>query len=213
MKVTVAFPTANADAADSVLHEWRRMGYRTAVLIDPGMRRPAADVVIIESDWRGYAAAMNRLSYDLRGSFDILVAAADDLLPDVDQPAACIAETYCDMFPQLDGVMQPTGDRYGQTGPAAVSPWIGARFIAHRYGGRGPYWPGYHHLFCDTELAEVARRRECYAEVATVAQYHRHWSRGHEDTLPAHRRAEIVARARLDRELFEARLSHGFPHA
>lgn len=71
------------------------------------------------------------------------------------------------------GVMQPTGDRNGEqedwahrmfpNAPAYIdricgSPWMGRTFCERVYGGRGPLWPEFYHMYVDEHLQNVVRK-------------------------------------------------------
>ncbi|MGB4032096.1 MAG: hypothetical protein WBK94_07580 [Tenuifilaceae bacterium] len=214
--VTVAFPTANTQRANATLARWRAMGYASMVLIDAGMERPRAGRVIEADPYPGFAAAANILCH--QSGADWTVVAGDDIDPDPRLTPDEIAHQLRQHFGGTFGVCQPTGDAYGALAPnaphpAAVSPWIGREFIQRAYGGLGPYWTSYRHLFADTELYSVAQRMGVLLLRPDITQYHAHWGRGHEDTLPVAKRRRISESQRLDMELYEQRKAQGFPGA
>jgi hypothetical protein len=82
------------------------------------------------------------------------------------------------------GVMQPTGDRWGErAGQSAVidricgSPWMGREFCRRMYHGGGPLYPGYYHNFADEELQNVAQMLGVLWQRRDLTQEHRHWAR------------------------------------
>ncbi len=90
------------------------------------------------------------------------------------------------------GVMQPVGDRWGDT-PAsrkqygenrgayidriAGSPWFGREWVKRAYGGNGPMFAGYRHMYADEELLEVATKLGVYWPRRDLIQLHQHWGR------------------------------------
>jgi len=91
------------------------------------------------------------------------------------------------------GVMQPTGDRWGSTDPWAQklppnrrayidrvcgSPWMGREFCRRMYGGAGPLFPGYRHMFVDEELQAVAEKLGVLWQRPDLTHRHNHWGRG-----------------------------------
>lgn len=90
------------------------------------------------------------------------------------------------------GVMQPTGDRWGAEeawarkmfphAPAYIdricgSAWIGREFIERTYGGKGPFFPGYSHMFADEELQNVAQSLGVLWQRPDLTHKHNHWGR------------------------------------
>jgi len=79
------------------------------------------------------------------------------------------------------GVMQPTGDLALWPGSAidkfAGSPWMGREFCRRMYGGAGPLFGGYRHMFGDEELQEVATDLGVFWQRPDLIHLHRHWGR------------------------------------
>jgi hypothetical protein len=80
------------------------------------------------------------------------------------------------------GVMQPTGDRWGDGQGAYIdrvagSPWIGREFARRMYGGNGPYWPEYTHMGVDEELQMVAEKMGVFWQRPDLTHFHAHWGR------------------------------------
>jgi len=94
---------------------------------------------------------------------------------------------------------------------AAVSPWIGREFIRHAYGGSGPYYEGYQHLWADAELWAVAETLGVLQQDPSITQYNAHHMRGHVDNLSPEKRKRIGIAAFADRALFMRRQAAGFP--
>jgi len=118
--------------------------------------------------------------------------------------------------------MQPTGDRWaeGQWGfqnapidRVAGSAWIGREFALRAYGGDGPLWPEYRHMFPDEELQCVAEKLGVFWQRRDLTQFHNHWGRnGNAADMPTFL-AEANSREHWDKykALFEARKAAGFP--
>lgn len=203
MDVWYAIPTVNLERARVTLAAWRRMGYRTAILVDPGcgldwrgaMREAEgwADWVVYADEYRGYPCAVKRLCNDLISfapvftgipAAEIIVTGGDDILPDPDHEPGQIAAEFIEHFGGTYGVMQPTGDRWmsdkrGQAASERIcgSPWMGREFIERINGGRGPFWHEYFHFYCDEEMKEVADRLGILWQRRDLCQKHDHWTR------------------------------------
>jgi len=178
---------------------WREMGYKVAVL-----RQGApidCEVQIPTGEYRGWAPSVNILAkwvveHDRHAEW--IVTGGDDYEPDRSKRAGNIAIqccryfyrniTDCDTF----GVMQPTGDRWGDTPMArrqygegrgayidriAGSPWFGREWVKRAYGGNGPMYAGYRHMYADEELFEVATKLGVYWARPDIIQLHQHWGR------------------------------------
>lgn len=208
------FPSANQAAAAKCCDAWRSCGYRVAVALDAPATFSGASALILDA-WRGYGDACNRVAAHAHA--DVMIFGADDILPDPNKRADAIAAEFMERFPDGFGVMQPMGDAWGALAPgaerAAVSPWVGAGFVRRTYGGNGPYWPGYSHLYVDAELWNVAEMAGVLWQRHDLTQYHAHHSRGHGDNLPADKRRRIVKQAAADRALFYQRRAADFPGA
>ena len=134
------------------------------------------------------------------------VTGGDDVLPDPNHTAQEIAAQCSDKFYDIGddlrdhaprpevrsvmdamsdrehatfGLMQPTGDRFagGSIDRIAGSPWIGREFARRTYGGRGPYWPEYEHMFVDEEIQEVAQRLGVFWQRPDLNHHHAHFMR------------------------------------
>jgi hypothetical protein len=117
------------------------------------------------------------------------------------------------------GVMQPTGDRWGDDrGPyierVAGSPWMGREFCLRMYQGNGPLCEGYFHMGEDEELQAVASKLGAFWQRPDVIHYHNHWGRVRGDVAdrPAFLdRANSAVEWQKYRQLFAARQAAGFP--
>lgn len=136
----------------------------------------------------------------------------DDYLPDPNLHASWIADDCTKHFAGTFGVMQPTGDRYGNgyIDTAAASAWIGRDFVLKSYGGSGPLYTGYHHLYCDTELQHVATMQGVFQQRQDITQEHKHWSRPG-NVKPAFADSIYGFNADNDRALFIQRQLNRFP--
>jgi hypothetical protein len=133
----------------------------------------------------------------------------------------------CDAW-ALNGVMQPTGDRWGadeawarQQFPdrpayidrVAGSAWIGREFAQRAYGGNGPLWSEYKHMFVDEELQCVAEQLGVFWQRRDLAQHHAHWGRdGFTHAAPDFlREANSGGHWAKYEALFRERKAAGFP--
>lgn len=122
------------------------------------------------------------------------------------------------------GVMQPTGDRWGDRNGAYIdrvagSAWIGREFCRRAYGGNGPMWSEYHHMYVDEELQCVALKLGVFWQRPDLTHLHNHWGRpregerlGQAERMPAFlRHANSAENWRKMKAIFEARRAAGFP--
>ncbi len=192
------------EQARPVLEAWRDMGYRIAVCRDEGdagvypydlahhfqgQRYPGYAVatnslisaVLQEADW-------SKLGGDTRWC----VIGGDDVWPDPNKRADEIARECEDHFgdlhdvpnhePSTFGVMQPTGDPWADGQGRIIeriagSAWIGREFALRAYGGNGPLWPEFWHMFGDEHLKCVAEKLGIYWMRRDLTQRHEHWAR------------------------------------
>ncbi len=212
---------------------------------------PVADLLIAAERYPGYAVAANTLIAEILikdKDAEFIVCAGDDIEPDPHHTAEEIAQECSDHFVEAlnrevnrrfglsepffrepvgartFGVMQPTGDRWGDAqGPyidrVAGSPWIGREFARRMYQGQGPYWPEYRHQFVDEELQAVAIKMGVFWQRPDLTQHHAHWGRARagERMAPSERMPAFLAEAnsadhwRKYKGIFEARKAAGFP--
>ena len=179
---------------------------------------------------------------------DFFVVAGDDTLPDPNHSAEEIAREcrsyFCkalygeyaaeyvgDTAPLKSygamttfGVMQPTGDDWSDSGGRIIervagSPWIGREFCRRMYGGNGPLWHGYYHMFEDEELQLVAQHHGVFWQRPDLIHKHMHWGRPRDGEKMAHvmRRPVFLDRAnspdewRKAKAEYEARRAAGWP--
>jgi len=213
MSVLVAWPTVDVKEANETAEEWKKQGYDTAILVeDQNIPQPEhIDHQVYIPRWRGFPVAANQLCQTFRGMYDIIVIGGNDLYPDQNKTAYEIESEFKEHFGGTFGLMSPTGDRYGLIDEAAVCPWIGSEYIDKMYDGKGPYYEGYYHYFCDGELQDVAALNGTFLQRLDISQYHDHWSRNQEQR-PDHL---IHAKAchPVDQRTYHSRKADGFPGA
>ncbi len=187
---------------------WRKQGYKVAVLRqgDP----IECDVQIQTDQYRGWAPSVNLLAQfviEKDPSAEWIVTGGDDYEPDMAKTPdeigeECATEFTSRLAPWIGtdgdpivstfGVMQPTGDRWGDTPQSramygenrgayidriAGSPWFGREWVKRAYGGNGPMFDGYKHMYADEELLEVATKLGVYWPRRDLIQLHQHWGR------------------------------------
>jgi len=135
------------------------------------------------------------------------------------------------------GVCQPTGDRwqdtphsrvrYGENRGALIdrvcgSAWYGREYCRRMYGGKGPLFEGYRHMFVDEEAQEVAIRMGVLWQRRDLTQLHQHALR-HPEPGKLANAADLVVKAphavkwntsehwNESRKMFEERKAAGFP--
>lgn len=185
--VWYAIPTINPERAEQCCSAWREMGYRTAVLIDGDTHEPrGVDLVVRVPEYRGYFASVNALARRLVRDEDaeIVVTGGDDMLPDPHHHADAIGAEFRRDFPDLCGVMQPTGDDMPGTDRICGSPWIGRGWVERGYNGTGAFHAGYRQFYGDEELRIVATRADRMLDRPDLVQRHEHWSRAGNTKLP-----------------------------
>jgi hypothetical protein len=221
-------------------------------------REHGVDLRTQQQVYPGYAIAVNllvRLILQEHEDAEWFIAAGDDVEPDLNHTAEEIAaqcsEYFCRLhggtvflknsgdgetlniagYPATFGVMQPTGDRwgdspqarqrYGQERGAYIdrvcgSAWIGREFARRVNRGNGPLWPQYFHMFVDEELQEVATRLGVFWQRRDLIHLHRHWGReqgnrpANAAKMPEHLKKANDGFAE-SRELFNRRKATGFP--
>jgi hypothetical protein len=234
-----------------LFQKWHERGYKIAIFDDFGPTAVAkgADYYILDQ-YPGYATACNRLIREVMAkdlSAEWFICAGDDIEPDPSESAEYIAASCYDyfwgnpgsQFPQYEppenhaglfGVMQPTGDRWHEgVGGFANAPidrvcgsaWYGREYCRRMYGGQGPLYPGYQHMFEDEEAQEVAIKMGVFWQRRDLVQRHNHWGRGATDdavitmgpdTIPPHlRKWNTPEHWREAKALFESRKLAGFP--
>lgn len=233
MSVWLTIPSKRpSDEAERILKLWRERGYKIALWIDDGDTIPfTCDLACTGGPYAGYANSVNLLIrnvLDRQPSAEWFIAAGDDVEPDLNRCAEDIVEDCAEHFGSSLGVMQPTGDRWGDCGDGkgayidrvCGSAWIGREFARRVNQGRGPLWPEYFHMFVDEELQAVAQNYGMLWQRRDLTQIHRHWGRGPDDNSNriqdgATRMPAFLAKANSGfaeaRALFERRKSARFP--
>ncbi len=195
---------------------WRERGYKVACL---RQGEPIeCEMQIMTGEYKGWAPSINLLAkwvveHDQHAEW--IVTGGDDYEPDMSTTPDEIARQCAQHFivaPMMKakgdyaalvkglhspieptfGVMQPTGDRWGDT-PAtralfgenrgayidriAGSPWMGREWVKRVYGGNGPMCADYFHMYADEELLEVATKLGVYWPRRDLIQLHQHWGR------------------------------------
>jgi len=213
MNIWYAIPTANLERARLCVHKWRRQGYRVALWLDQPMDLEP-DYVRVAPVYPGYFVAVNELARALvveKGA-EIVVTGGDDIDPDPNQCADRIGGDFVSRFPDLCGVMQPTGDSLPLTTRQCGSPWLGREWIVQANGGRGAFWPGYRHYYGDVELKHVAQRLKRLWQRPDLCQYHDQWRRhGGVSAMTDYQRRNSLRYFKDDRHLFRWRHRSGFP--
>lgn len=211
LNIWVVWPTIHIDKSKEMIQFWHEWGYKVGVLVNPPHKNTdliEADRVVVQDKWKSFPVAANILCKEMPG--DIVVVVGDDVYPDPEHSAQEIGNDFKEKFPDLFGVMQPIGDKYGWTHKCAVSPWIGKGFIKKAYNGNGPYWQGYFHYFSDQELQEYATKLGVFEQREDLIQYHDHWQRKENPKRPPHLMEANRQWAR-DQRTFKKRLIKGFP--
>ena len=210
-EVWYILPSANMVQAARTLPEWKRQGYRVAVLQDARKFQTCADITIIAEQYCGWPWAVSELiKKALPAACDLIVTGGDDMYPDPNFTAAQIRDQFYQRFPDGFGVMQPIGDDMEGTDRICGSPWIGRGFFERINGGNlSPLWHGYFHSYADEELFNVATNLGVLWQRKDLVQLHDHWSRRN---LP---RPHYLRRAygmwSKDQQLFFSRKVLGFP--
>jgi len=209
-EVWVVWPTVHIEQSKKMVKLWKAKGYKTAVLVntpqDP--KEIGADLGIIQAEWKGFPTAVNVLCHSVPG--DVVVVVGDDIFPSEEHTAQELRERFLERFPDMNGVIQPTGDHFGSIDTCAVSPWIGREFIESSYEGRGPFFSGYFHYFSDHELQMLAVKENCFAQWKDVSQFHDHWQREKGARRPEHLN-KAGEKWMKDKKTFEMRQRRGFP--
>jgi len=209
MNIWVVWPTVHPQLSRDMAKKWKALGYKVAILVNPPHDREdlGADKVIVQQKWAGFPKAANALCRSVDA--DIVVAAGDDVHPDSTRIMQEVGAQFLERFPDLFGVMQPTGDDFANTSICAVSPWIGRTFIEKAYNGNGPFWEEYFHYYSDHELQVVAEILGAFHQRKDITQYHDHWQRRGEQRPPHLQKAQQMWKR--DRMLFEERKKRNFP--
>ena len=224
------------------LEAWRDMGYKVAIIREAKDGQAPVDLVLNTSRYQGWARSTNLVIGAVmaaRSDAQWFVGGGDDYMPDPNKRAIEIAGECDEHFIKLwdhredcppsgaianhsFGVMQPTGDRWGEKNGEAIidriagSPWLGREFCRRMYHGAGPLYNGYFHNFADEELQCVAQKLDVFWRRRDVNQEHRHWARprGSWDDAPEWAHAinhPVTSDWERSKALFAKRKAAGFP--
>lgn len=210
-EVWFAIPSANPANCRKVLPEWRRLGYKVAVLQNWERGEIPADIAVWSDTYPGWAGSINALCRTVvPREAAIVVSGGDDMLPEPDKTAGELAEEFCERFPDGFGVMQPHGDEFMAARRYCGSPWLGRKWIDTMYRGAGPMFPGYRHNWADHELFWVAKGLGALWERPDLSHKHEHFSRAGAEK-PAYWRAAVEAKDLDDCRLYIDRSWSRFP--
>jgi hypothetical protein len=215
-------PLAEANAC---LEAWHKQGYMTCILRELQDGRTIAHAQSHVTRYQGWARSVNILVHTVMCGDEEpewFVAGGDDYYPDLNYTAEEIAKQSSKHFAGTFGVMQPTGDRWGEkNGEATIdriagSPWMGRDFCRRMYHGAGPLYNGYYHNFADEELQNVAQKLGVFQQRRDIIQEHRHWARPRGDVRDMPEWAAKINDTRLSdwgksKALFLKRKAAGFP--
>lgn len=229
MSVWFAIPSARpVEEVARCVAEWQAHGYRVA-LLRQGVLVPEVDLQAPTEKYLGWAKSTNILAHEIilrDPDAEWIVGGGDDYLPDSNHIAEEVARECTTYFGGTFGIMQPTGDRWGEDeawarerypdAPAYIdriagSPWMGREWCQCAYGGRGPLWAEYYHMFADEELQHVAIRLGVFWQRRDLVQRHNHWMREHGAVPDFLKPVNTQDHWSKSRELFYARKSCGFP--
>ena len=222
--------------AEVCIQAWQAQGYSVAIWRDEGDESVECDLLLM-GKYPGYANAVNALCREVlerHPKTEWLVSGGDDTLPDSNKRADEIARECVRHFGMMRspfppengkperwnsctfGVMQPTGDRWGDSGGAYIdriagSPWMGAEWCRRMYGGEGPMWPGWQHFFVDEEIMQVAIMLGVFWQRPDLTHFHKHWIRDGK-AMPRYL-AEINSPAHWAKykPMYDRRRAAGFP--
>jgi hypothetical protein len=195
MSVWFCIPSKKpAPEAQRVIDMWRGRGYKVAIWRDLGDDPVECDYLMI-GQYPGYAKAVNSLAHDVLrfdSGCDWIVTGGDDTEPEQLVAPDEIARQCTAHFKGTYGVMQPTGDRWGESpndpnrtmrgayiDRVAGSPWLGREWCQLAHHGQGPLHPDFFHMFVDEALQGAAQAQGCFLQRPDLTHYHRHWARTH----------------------------------
>lgn len=176
LEIFYAIPSCNVERCNKAFELWKRQGYKTAVLLDPGAPEPKADLVLHAEKYGGYYQSFNALHKAI-GNADVIITGGDDIYPDMKHKAQELGEQFFLRFPNGFGIMQPIGDNKPGSPTICESPWVGKGWLKRAYQGKFPFWPEYIAFFGDTELKQLADRLKVLWMRRDVAQFHNHYTR------------------------------------
>jgi hypothetical protein len=227
--VSIWYAIPSIRPGGGTLPQWRARGYKIAVLRQGDMLG-WPDIEHATPRYLGWAASINLLTAVILKNdpeADWIVTGGDDYLPSKVNPLIIGAECS-EHFGGTFGVMQPTGDRWGEKWPqlpewggrkavldrVAGSPWLGREWCQRAYQGDGPMCASHFHCYADEELAVVAERLGVYWRRQDLTQYHDHAVRDNRQPDSPEAAAAWAVASRdynAGRALFERRRAAGFP--
>ncbi len=210
---------------------------------------PACDLAlgVGGKHYPGYAVAVNDLVsrvLERDPACDWCVIGGDDVEPDMNHMAEEIAAQCSEHFSDVAvvrslegsnptaraavvagstmhtfGVMQPTGDRWGDKQGAYAdrvcgSAWLGREFCKRINQGQGPLWREYTHMGVDEELQAVAQKYGVLWQRPELIHMHQNWARkrGRADDMPEFlRQANSPEHWGAYKKLLAERQAAGFP--
>lgn len=217
-EVWLALPSANIGMAQKTFPEWKRRGYKIAIICPDNLYKqyiPLVDIIIKESEnngYNGWPKSVNIISKKLL-DMDIIIAAGDDMYPDRNHDAKELREQFVKHFDGTFGVMQPTGDKFGSLAcpeceQICGSAWLGKDFRNKINKGNGPMWEEYWHMYADTELHQVAKKYNCLWIREDLNQYHEHRLRGKHNFRPTIQ----VGNTKKAKDIYDTRKLNNFPN-
>ena len=235
MSVWICIPSKRPVAeAEAFVTAWQEKGYKVALAREISDGRVGDAFHIPVHGYLGWPRSTNLLIATVMACIadaEWFIAGGDDYFPDPSMTADEIGldckKHFTLMGPEpyqgdTFGVMQPTGDRWGErNGEATIdriagSPWMGREFCRRMYHGTGPLYNGYFHNFADEELQNVAQKLGVFWQRRDLAQEHRHWARPRGDWRDAPEWAHKINNPEFSdwnksKALFAARKAAGFP--
>lgn len=232
-KVWFACPSIRPSAeAQRRIDVWRKQGCSVAL-----MRQGSSvdcELLVPTAKYIGWPASTNHLAQSLLADPEMrwVVGGGDDTLPDLAHTADEIAAQCEEHFGGTLGIMQATGDRWGDDATSrrmfgvhrgalidrvAGSPWMGREWIRRAYQGQGPMPGMYWHSYADEELQEVAEGMGLFWQRRDLIHMHEHCQRAEPENKPKsqapdwHRAATGGVNWVLDKSLFARRKAAGFP--
>jgi hypothetical protein len=184
-EVWFAIPSASPERCRKTLPEWRKRGYKIAILQNMERGEVPADIVQWSDFYPGWAESINILCRSIvPKSAQIVVSGGCDMLPDPNHTADELAEQFLQRFPDTFGVMQPHGDEFWQAKHYCGSPFLGRKWIDTMYNGTGPMCGEYQHNWADVELYWVANGMGVLWSRPDLTHHHAHFSRDGKQAAP-----------------------------
>jgi len=231
MSVYFAIPSARPiDEARPCFDAWKSIGCKVAATRkDPtDHRKLGLDLGLSLPVYQGWPTHVNLLAkavLECDPTCNIVVSGGDDCWPDPDWPAERVEAEFIEHFGGTLGVMQPVGDVPG-TVPwskavidglrvqwrIAWAPWMGREWCQRAYGGRGPMWGEYFHMFADADLQVVAKKLGLFHQRPDIHQDHRTWKQN--GTRKEQRPEHLIKANELwdrDKGIYFAREAADFP--